>query len=192
MVTTSKYITSSSSHQSALCFVFVLVLLHSVTIHNQKHSKVTRYGPFGQRGPKYVLIDTEYFSRADKTYWNNSHPTCARKPDSSTPKNLKSGKKKKCPYQMQWRSLWSLSLSYKQQNKRCHKITNMLTMSLRVILSPHPALCSVPAKLHFTNDYLVCMKTSETISDSAECYAGLSVRFESSAACMLVQFKAQK
>ena len=26
--------------------------------------------------------------------------------------------------------------------------------------------------------------TSETISDSAECYAGLSVRFESSAACM--------
>ena len=27
-------------------------------------------------------------------------------------------------------------------------------------------------------------KTSETISDSAECYAGLSVRFESSAACM--------
>ena len=30
-------------------------LLHSVTIHNQKRSKVTRYGPFGQRGPKYVL-----------------------------------------------------------------------------------------------------------------------------------------
>ena len=27
-------------------------------------------------------------------------------------------------------------------------------------------------------------KTSETISDSAERYAGLSVRFESSAACM--------
>ena len=27
-------------------------------------------------------------------------------------------------------------------------------------------------------------ETSETISDSAECYAGLSVRFESSAACM--------
>ena len=27
-------------------------------------------------------------------------------------------------------------------------------------------------------------KTSEPISDSAECYAGLSVRFESSAACM--------
>ena len=27
-------------------------------------------------------------------------------------------------------------------------------------------------------------KTSETISDSAVCYAGLSVRFESSAACM--------
>ena len=27
-------------------------------------------------------------------------------------------------------------------------------------------------------------KTSETISDSAECYAGLSVRFDSSAACM--------
>ena len=27
-------------------------------------------------------------------------------------------------------------------------------------------------------------KTSETISDSAECYAGLSVRFESSAGCM--------
>ena len=27
-------------------------------------------------------------------------------------------------------------------------------------------------------------KTSETISDSAECYVGLSVRFESSAACM--------
>ena len=26
--------------------------------------------------------------------------------------------------------------------------------------------------------------TCETISDSAECYAGLSVRFESSAACM--------
>ena len=26
--------------------------------------------------------------------------------------------------------------------------------------------------------------TSETISDSAECYAGLSERFESSAACM--------
>ena len=26
--------------------------------------------------------------------------------------------------------------------------------------------------------------TSETISDSAECYAGISVRFESSAACM--------
>ena len=28
------------------------------------------------------------------------------------------------------------------------------------------------------------IKTSETISDSAECYAELSVRFESSAACM--------
>ena len=28
--------------------------------------------------------------------------------------------------------------------------------------------------------------TSETISDSAECYAGLSIRFESSAACMPV------
>ena len=28
------------------------------------------------------------------------------------------------------------------------------------------------------------MQTSETISDSAECYAGLSVRFESSATCM--------
>ena len=27
-------------------------------------------------------------------------------------------------------------------------------------------------------------KTSETISDSAECYTGLSVHFESSAACM--------
>ena len=27
-------------------------------------------------------------------------------------------------------------------------------------------------------------RTSETISDSAECYAGLSVQFESSAACM--------
>ena len=27
-------------------------------------------------------------------------------------------------------------------------------------------------------------ETSETISDSAECYAGLSVHFESSAACM--------
>ena len=27
-------------------------------------------------------------------------------------------------------------------------------------------------------------KTSETVSDSAECYAGLSVHFESSAACM--------
>ena len=27
-------------------------------------------------------------------------------------------------------------------------------------------------------------RTSETISDSAECYAGLPVRFESSAACM--------
>ena len=27
-------------------------------------------------------------------------------------------------------------------------------------------------------------KTSETISDSAECYAGLTIRFESSAACM--------
>ena len=31
---------------------------------------------------------------------------------------------------------------------------------------------------------LKMLKTSETISDSAECYAGLSVRFESSAACM--------
>ena len=30
----------------------------------------------------------------------------------------------------------------------------------------------------------VAIKTSETISDSAECYAGVSVRFESSAACM--------
>ena len=29
-----------------------------------------------------------------------------------------------------------------------------------------------------------CIVTSETISDSAECYPGLSVRFESSAACM--------
>ena len=29
-------------------------------------------------------------------------------------------------------------------------------------------------------------KTSETISDSAECYAGPSVSFESSAACMLL------
>ena len=27
-------------------------------------------------------------------------------------------------------------------------------------------------------------KTSEAISDSTECYAGVSVRFESSAACM--------
>ena len=27
-------------------------------------------------------------------------------------------------------------------------------------------------------------QTSETISDSAECYAGLSVRFESSATCL--------
>ena len=27
-------------------------------------------------------------------------------------------------------------------------------------------------------------KTSDTISDSTECYAGLSVRFESSAACL--------
>ena len=27
-------------------------------------------------------------------------------------------------------------------------------------------------------------KTSETVSDSAECYAGPSVRFKSSAACM--------
>ena len=31
---------------------------------------------------------------------------------------------------------------------------------------------------------LETIRTSETISDSAECYAGLSVRFESSAACM--------
>ena len=31
---------------------------------------------------------------------------------------------------------------------------------------------------------LTTIQTSETISDSAECYAGLSVRFESSAACM--------
>ena len=28
------------------------------------------------------------------------------------------------------------------------------------------------------------LQTNETISDSAECYVGLSVRFESSAACM--------
>ena len=28
------------------------------------------------------------------------------------------------------------------------------------------------------------LETSETISDSAECYAGLSVHFETSAACM--------
>ena len=31
---------------------------------------------------------------------------------------------------------------------------------------------------------IVRMLTSETISDSAECYAGLSLLFESSAACM--------
>ena len=31
---------------------------------------------------------------------------------------------------------------------------------------------------------VVRMLTSETISDSAECYAGLSLLFESSAACM--------
>ena len=30
------------------------------------------------------------------------------------------------------------------------------------------------------------MKTRKTISDSAECYAGLSVRFESSATCIYV------
>ena len=38
---------------------------------------------------------------------------------------------------------------------------------------------------HFLVNWLAHnKKTSETISDSAECYAGLSVRFESSAACM--------
>ena len=41
-------------------------------------------------------------------------------------------------------------------------------------------------RLTFTSDssWKPGYQTNETISDSAECYAGLPVRFESSAACM--------
>ena len=40
------------------------------------------------------------------------------------------------------------------------------------------------SSVHGSSVLTVINETSETISDSAECYAGLSVRFESSAACM--------
>ena len=40
---------------------------------------------------------------------------------------------------------------------------------------------TIPMTMFPTND---TMKTGETISDSAECSAGLSVHFESSAACV--------
>ena len=46
-----------------------------------------------------------------------------------------------------------------------------------VLRSNRPAPEKRP-KVHFA----LFLKTSETISDSAECHAGLSVRFESSAA----------
>ena len=37
---------------------------------------------------------------------------------------------------------------------------------------------------HYSRNFDIYAITSETIWDSAECYAGLSVRFESSAACI--------
>ena len=39
---------------------------------------------------------------------------------------------------------------------------------------------------HYSRNFDIYAITSETISDGAECYKGLSVRFESSAACTCI------
>ena len=57
---------------------------------------------------------------------------------------------------------------------------------LIVVVPQPPALPRKKIDFFFSGERLRrrLHKTSETISDSAECYAGLQVRFELSAACL--------
>ena len=55
------------------------------------------------------------------------------------------------------------------------------TVKKTTIVDKSNKLCVLQLKFDKSASILL---TSETISDSAECYAGLQVHFESSAACM--------
>ena len=54
---------------------------------------------------------------------------------------------------------------------------------LMIFLAPEVSFVILHMRWH-KNSVLTASTTSETISDSAECYGGLSVCFESSAACV--------